>query len=422
MTYEFQYLVHLFSCGARGVTPDAPSNAPDMNRLLSLARKQSVLPMVSLALSQAPDTGLDPKEKQALAEGAQRAALLCYHQKRALFSLLKDLESQGIRAVLLKGHAAAQLYAVPECRVSVDSDIYVDPADEKRALRLLKEKGLRVIPRQAQSHHASCVHPVIGLVELHSRLYDDLARKIWFSPAQGRELAQEPYERRETPEGVFYTLGRTDQTIFLALHMAKHFIHGGLSLRQMMDITLHMQKYHESIDVTRFWDVMEKLRFQTLLSVVFSAMVDFGGFREEDFPGMQKQKPETVLALLNDLESGGWLGLGQSKERKSAYFLYSRAAYARQRKALPFNVYMLWRFFTYNAHSVFPPRAELEAEYPHAQKTVWLLPAAWAHHVSLRFVRKFTGNVRAGLTRREEHMDDISQDRLKLFREFHMME
>ena len=422
MTYEFEYLLHLFSCGARGGIPDAPSTAPDMTSLLSLAREQSVLPMVSLTLAQAPDTGLDPKQKQALAEGAQRAALLCYQQKRALFSLLSDFESQSIRAVLLKGHAAAQLYAVPECRVSVDTDIYVDPADEKRALRLLKEKGCRVTPRQAQSHHASCVHPVIGLVELHTRLYDDLTSKVWFSPGEGRELVREPYERRETPEGAFYTLGRTDQAIFLALHMAKHFIHGGLSLRQMMDVALHMQKNHESIDVGRFWDVMEKLRFFKLLSAVFSTMVDLCGFEENDFPGMQKQDPETVAALLNDLESGGWLGISQNKERKSAYFLYSRAAYARQRKALPFDLYMLWRFFSFNAHSVFPKRAELEAEYPHAQKTAWLLPAAWLHHVSLRFLRKFTGSVRAGLTRRVEHMDGISKDRVKLFKEFHMMD
>jgi hypothetical protein len=259
-------------------------------------------------------------------------------------------------------------------------------------------------------------------VELHTRLYDDLVRKIWFSPAQGRELAREPYERRETPEGAFYALGRTDHLIFLALHMAKHFIHGGLSLRQMMDVALHMQKYRESIDVGRFWDVMEKLRFQKLLSAIFSAMVDFGGFEDTDFPGMKRQEPETVAALLNDLESGGWLGISQIKERKSAYFLYSRAAYARQRKALPFDVYMLWRFLAFNAHSMFPSRAELEAEYPRAQKTAWLLPMAWAHHVSFWVLRKFTGNVRAGLTRREDHTDAVSRDRMMLFHEFQMME
>ncbi len=391
MTYDFEYMLHLFACGARGMTPKPPRKAVDFERLIQLAIEQSVLPLVGAALCHAPDSGFPPEKLQSLVNSARMIAVSNFMKRRINFKLLKDFEEAGIQAVLLKGYPLADLYAEPDFRISSDTDIYVDIKDEKRAYQLLREHGCKVNPRSPLSHHAVCEHPQIGQIELHAILYGRIVEDVWFDTMDDRQYIQEDYEKYESQEGHCLTLGKTDNLIFLVLHMTKHFIAGGVSLRQMMDIALYLKAYRDQIDLQRFFCILDSLKYRDLLKTVLSMQVSYCGFSPDDFIGYTKADDSAVSALLEDLEAGGWLGMKETVERSDTWYRYSRSKYLKKKNVFFYWFYMMKRSFIRCVHALFPPRAALEARFPYAKKTMWLIPFAWTQQLFLRIMQLLHG-------------------------------
>ena len=82
----------------------------------------------------------------------------------------------------------------------------------------------------------------------------------------GAEYVRESFQTIEFQDGKITTLGPTDQLIFLTLHMIKHFISGGLSIRMMLDIELHFKVNKCAIDQTRYWNIMKRLKYTKLIN------------------------------------------------------------------------------------------------------------------------------------------------------------
>jgi hypothetical protein len=421
MTYEFEYLMHLYACGSRGLTPQPPRQPIDFDRLIQLAHEQSVLPLVGVALSNATNVGLPSEKAQALVARTRSLALTNYFKKGLILKLLKDFEEAGIKAVLLKGFAVADLYAEPNCRISTDTDIYIDKKDEKRACKLLKDHGCNVNPRPPLSHHAVCEHPQMGHIELHVILYDEFVENIWFGKMDDRQFIQEELKRYEDGNGSCLILGSTDNLIFLALHMIKHFILRGTSLRQMMDIALYLKIHQAQIDLKRFWATLDSLKYRKLINTVLSVMVSYSGFTSEDFIGFEKADEATTSALLNDLETGGWLGNKESEKRKGSWFMYNRIRYTEKRTSLSYWCYMIKRNTINYICVLFPVRAALEKKFPYVKKTIWLVPAAWIHRLLFGIWKLLCGKMDTGFALRSEQVSSDDKGRDYLFKLMNMM-
>ena len=65
-------------------------------------------------------------------------------RRDAIFDLFQRLRDFGIPFDILKGIGLSVLYAVPECRVCGDVDLYVGPENEERAQSVLKNFGVNV--------------------------------------------------------------------------------------------------------------------------------------------------------------------------------------------------------------------------------------------------------------------------------------
>lgn len=421
MTYEFEYLMHLFSCGARGMSPQPPRQPVDYDRLMRLAHEQSVLPLIGAALSGASSIFFPTEKKQALLNSTRSMAFSNYLRKRQILNLLLDFQKAGIQAVLLKGFAAADMYAEPDCRISCDTDIYVERKDEKRAYELLKEHDCIVIPRSPLSHHAVCRQEKMGHIELHVSLYDAFAEDIWFGVANEKKLPQEPFEWQVFAEGACLTLGKTDNLLFLALHMIKHFIYSGISLRQMMDIALNMKTHRRQIDFKRFWDILESLKYKKMMNAVLSVLVSFCGFSPDDFWGFEPQDDTVVSALLSDLEAGGWLGKNETEGRKDAGYGYNRLRFLETRNPFSYWCYMSKRIVIRCFHAALPPRDALENSFPYAQKASCLLPIAWIHHILSGALRLLLGKPDAGIALHKRRASDKKDARMQLFRLMQMI-
>lgn len=419
MSFEFEYLMHLLAAASRGFPARKAEQNLRWERLIQLAREQSVEPLVGYVLKKQPELGCPEMLRKELEQRLRQRTLLDFQRRILHFRLLEAMEKAGLTVVLLKGYDAARNFAVPECRISTDVDLWVAPEEEERACTFLAEQGFAVEPRWKNGHHAVCHHPRMGCVELHTLLYDEIVESIWFGKKDGRELIQEPFGRVETPEGSYTCLGDTDNLLFLSLHMIKHFIISGMSLRILMDVALFFAKNRDRVDLERFWNTMKQLRYERLMNCVLWAAVDHFGFEPTDFPGIGTRRPPQTAVVLADLEQGGWLGFNDKEAREDGWYEYNRQMLLRDKKPWQYKAYMLrWRL---DAVWTSLSYRQLETECAYLKKRPWLYPAALLG----KFFRKLGKFLRYGLTRSiasdEEKMSESGRQRMKLFRELEML-
>ncbi len=425
MTYEFVYLMHLLASGATGLPVQLPIHKINWNKLLQLADEQSIKSLIAYAIK---SSNVDCPEhvRMIIINSLHTNAINAAFRKSAIINLLDDFENNKIRAVVLKGFAVAECYIVPECRISGDTDIFVNPNDEQRAYALLRNKGFEVQPCSPRDHHAVCYHSVMGCVELHVILYDTIVEDVWFEKMDGSQFVCESYIQNITDFGSYYTLGITDHLIFITLHMIKHFIISGISLRMMMDTALYIKKYKDKADMKRFWNIIDKLQYRVLLSNILGSMILYCGFTEDDFPGITidviKSEPSHIQMILDDLEQGGWLGFNDKEAREDGWYEYNREKLLADRSQFQYKLYMFkWSMYSY-IKALFPTREHLTKRYPILKKHILLIPFALIHRFFTRgFFHIKGGNINRRVVNNEADLSDSGKKRIEMFRKLGMM-
>ena len=374
-----QTLIRLVSAGAR--KEDVSNLLIDWNTVLSLAAEQHVIPLVACALLYSPGLECPDQLREYQLNTMRAESSINLIRRQRIMHLLQELKEAGIDAKVIKGYAVSGCYAHPECRGSVDTDLLVDLSQEKEAIDLLEAKDFRVSIRGATSHHSVCQHKKFGMLELHVALYAELIREIWFGNVTENELVQEAFIEVTDENGTFVTLGHTDHLIFLTLHMIKHFILEGLTLRMMLDLALFFSEKREAIDAVRYWNIMKKLHFDQLVSSVFGIMISHGGFDQTDFPGLVTDVLMQKSAVLEDLLQGGYMGVKEKEARHKSGMQYNRQMLLREKSQGQYALFMaLWKLRG-GRNAMFPSAHKLCKKYPFAEKNKLLLPFVWIYHV-----------------------------------------
>ena len=422
MTNEFQFLLRLTSAGSTGETVTQPDFPVDWQKVQRLAQEQAVTALVGYALKRSPELDCPAPVRQLMTQSMRSAAIRNSLKRAAVFALLERMEAAGIHVVLMKGFVAGMCYASPECRTSADSDVLVDPKDEDRACDFFEQEGSTVQRRAATGHHDVARHPQLGIVELHVQLYDEIMEDAWFDQMDGSEYINEPHRLIRTEDGDFYTLGDTDHLIFLSLHMIKHFILSGMGIRMMLDVALWMNRHRDTVDFARYWRTMEEQKYTQLMNGILWALIRYGGFCPENFPGIGEENTTQVDMILTDLEQGGLMGMRDKEERNDGWHEYNRQKLLARMNPWQYKVYMLrWRFRD-GWRFVFPRKHTLAQKYPYIVERPWLLPYAWAHRLIVRGGRHLRNGV---LTREmvtdEAKLSQAGKDRVRMFRDLGMM-
>lgn len=401
---------------------DIQSDSLDWYEIIRLAYEQSVGNLLAYALN-ANAAIACPEEFRADMISRMRVAtvknVIC---RKYIMKLLQDFEAEGIPVVLLKGYAVAEEYCAPECRTSSDTDIWVTPENEERACAFLEKQGFEVQPRWKNGHHAVCHHPVMGTVELHVILYDEIIEEIWFNRTDGHEFVAEPRERVDEKEASYYTLGKTDHLIFLTLHMVKHFIISGMSLRMMLDVSLFLKNHSHEMDIDRFWNTLMSLKYDNCVNAVLTAMVRYAGFSAEDFPGFVIADDVRVAEMLNDLELGGSMGMNDRQSREDGSNAYNREKMLKNRSKFGYILYMIkWQSSLY-LKAIFPTREVLAERYPYVLTKPLLIPFAWVHRMVTRgIIRLKKGNLINHAVINEDKISSSGKERLEMFRRLGML-
>lgn len=415
-----QMLIRLAAAGARGETLTVQK--VDWPSLTPLAAEQGVVPLVALAVLHAPELECPEALRECLMNALRTECSTNLLRRQRVLHLIGELKQTGIEAKILKGYAIAENYACPESRSSVDTDLLIDVQQEKAALRFLEARGFRITPRVATSHHSVCQHKKYGEIEPHVALYDELIRDAWFQSADTAALVQEKSVTIETPDGSYTALGYTDHLIFITLHMVKHFILGGLTLRMMLDIALLFARNRERIDAARFWSTMERLHYAKLVNCVLWAMILYGGFQAADFPGCVAEAPEQIALMLGDLLQGGYMGVKETDAHYASGMEYNRLVLLKSKSTTGYRLYMLRFKMRSVAIHMFPNRKLLVEMYPRAGRHAAVWPFLFFYQMFAYPIKK----VRSGALRRDirsgsSTLEQETQARLDMFRKLDML-
>jgi hypothetical protein len=422
ITAEFAHLMYLFACGSHGILDIACDQDINWEKLLVLANQQTVSEMIAAAITRSNASQCPAELKIDLVNCSKAAMMRGYVKKVRTIAMLERFDNAGIRAAVLKGFAVAREYAAPEGRISVDTDILISPSDEQKAVQFLRENGFQMNKRTPQGHHTVCMHPLIGQVELHISLYEKLVEEAWFGFKNSATSLLEPMIPIQSDEGRYYTLGHTDNLTFLAMHLIKHFIIGGTSLRMMMDFALYYKKHKTEVNRQYFWDLLDKLKYKELINTILGAMICFCKFSQDDFPGMGLYNTNNVDVFLNDLEVGGCMGVNDKLAREEGWGIYNREKLIANGNLLLYKLYM-WHWNLSNFYAaLFPPRRLLESRYPYTKKNKFLLPVAWTQRLFTRgSARLFTDEFDTRIVKNEERVSQGGRERVAMFRKLGML-
>lgn len=416
----FRQVASIAAAGARGETLTVQK--VDWSSLMPLAAEQGVVPLVALTVLHAPELECPEALREYLMNALRTECSTNLLRRQRVLHLIGELKQAGIEAKILKGYAIAENYACPESRSSVDTDLLIDVQQEEAALRFLEARGFRITPRAATSHHSVCQHRKYGEIELHVSLYTEFVQEVWFQGMGTAELIREVPITIQTPDGSYTALGYTDHLIFIALHMVKHFILGGLTLRMMLDIALLFARNRERIDAARFWSTMERLHYAKLVNCVLWAMILYGGFQAADFPGCTAEAPEQIALMLGDLLQGGYMGVKETDARYASGMEYNRLVLLKSKSAAEYRLYMLRYKVRSAAKHMFPTGKMLREMYPHAGRHAAVLPFLFFYQMFAYPIKK----VRSGALRRDIRsgsgtLERETQARLDMFRELDML-
>lgn len=413
-------LIKFASMGARGIT--APAVLGLDENLLHTAVEQNVLPFVACVLLKTDSACSSEKIREQCLETLRISASTNMIRQQRVLHLIREMEEAGYHVCVLKGLSVARLYAYPESRESIDTDLLIDPTKEKEVYAFLRERGFHVKGRRLTANDGGCEHAKYGKIEIHTSLYPELTETVWKSFLDWDELQKEKHTRVKMQDKSFETLGHTDQLVFLTLHMIKHFIESGLSIRMMLDVALHFSTYHQKIDSEHFWHVMRALKFQGLVNAILWIMIREGGFSEEDFPGIGRAVPERMSAILGDLEKGGYMGAHEIVERHEGGMEYYRQRMLKRKSVVQYWNYMLsWKFRS-GLQNMFPNYRRLKQMHPLLERHPVLAPAMWlVQMVYYPVVKIKSGVLRRDIRGDKSTMSAESEQRMELFEKLGML-
>ncbi|MBR5272690.1 MAG: nucleotidyltransferase family protein [Clostridia bacterium] len=298
----------------------------------------------------------------------KRAAIDAYKEtKKAVCAtkLLKALRLNGITAVVLKGLAYKAFYPYPELRKMSDLDLLIIGADLQDVYSVACSVGN--VESAAENHHFTLDSTLN--VETTVNLYPDKENALFEEYALNDEINSDSVCEFSFYTDEFLTLSPSQNVLYCAYHMFKHFIFGGVGARQMCDFVLLISKLSDKIDWRYIYEKSQTARMQSYLySLVRIADMLFGVNVTNAYEIFDKKvDDETVLEVWCDMLDGGVFGMSTS-ERELARSIVFRKIKGMNRGEEVRGI-----------RAVFPPLSHMRKEFSYVESCPLLLPVGWVH-------------------------------------------
>lgn len=320
MTKNFEDLITLLSATITG-NSDIDVSDFSFSDMYSLAKAQQVHTIVFPVIQE-----LKAKHGSLIADDVFgtwetsffKTMAFSFQRNQYMNDLIQRLEDLGIRNCILKGRVLSELYPVPESRVSSDVDLLIpERKDLKTVIEMLAKDGFRIGEVLKDSHQIECRHRSFGLIEIHTDIYDDIAKNVWF---ENSIVLSDEFVKQEQEDGTFYyTLPVTDGAIFITVHFLKHFLSHGCGIRQLLDMLMYLKKHEDNIDWQRYNALFAELKYLKFIRYC----QDIGNrFFAMGFV-VEQSDNEVCRSILTDMENGGVFG-GNEEYRTSFTYHFTK--------------------------------------------------------------------------------------------------
>ncbi len=393
--------IKLYACGMKGVLPEGERvyTKAEIEEIEKTARMQGVWTVVFAALKKLSEQGRVQIPAAMLAKWQMEIHLKVMEytlRQEAMYSFVEEKLAFS-NPIVLKGDLISDLYADPALRMSGDTDLLIDPKDEKAVLDAFVQEGGDYKPRGENNNQAVCVHPKAGKFEIHISLDTKEVTEVWYD---NLDFGAEEKRQVTLKNGHTVTaLGITDGAINMVLHVLKHLISGISHLKMLGDAILYLSHYADKIDFDRMNAVMKQLGYTSVYETIKRIGVLYFGFSNltscEQYDALAEK-------LLNDLQFCA--ENGYQEEILSAYQEYSKIRYETYHKK-DYGTYKAGLTRREAKGRLFPKKTALYGEYPILIKYGWLLPVVWV----VRIFQKLFGKKTAQTTQTKPRLELLKE-------------
>ncbi len=164
-------------------------------------------------------------------------------QAKDLSKIFRRCQEAKIPILPLKGCVIKDLYPYPELRFMSDADLLVPINSDKIMRTIMEEEGFFYHKVDAGDTDVY-VSPLKLNYEIHLTLGDE-----GFSD-KSRAFTKKLLEISRSKTEGSYTMALTpeDHYIYILIHFIKHFIYGGVGIRQLTDLFICYTKWHLDMD------------------------------------------------------------------------------------------------------------------------------------------------------------------------------
>lgn len=192
-----------------------------------------------------------------------------------LMQIENELQSLGIKFMLLKGARIRDFYPKQIMRQMGDFDIMYDIADQEKLIKMMTNRGYKLTSEDGNSDDFN--KAPFYTFEFHHDLFKDV---YGFCPDFSFV-----WDRAEVEESNNYKYRMTIEDIYLhsLAHMYKHFVFGGFGIRFIIDNYLIIKQFGGSLDEEYISKRIDEMQLQDFRKTVdeFSASFFEGELSDE---------------------------------------------------------------------------------------------------------------------------------------------
>lgn len=333
-----------------------PLSRENLIELYNLANVHQILPLVYESTYKSQ--GADPQVKSIV----MRSIMMQTLQTRDFLNFVNKMDEAGLHPLVVKGIIARSLYPIPDERPSGDEDLFVTPDMFKTYHQFFIEHDM-ITGENIDAYEVAYQLKGSPLyIELHKSLFSDKSQAY----GSWNQFFYEAHKRAvvEKIEGIeIHTMCPDDHFLFLILHALKHFLHGGVGIRQVADIMMFAKHYN--IDYDHVFEQLQKVSCgvfgATLLSIGQKYLI------EAPIPQKYLDLSQNIEDLLKDILDAGVYGNSNLSRKHSSNITLEAITLSNQGKKAHASL----------KNTLFPKREDLVGRYPYLKKHGYLLPVAW---------------------------------------------
>lgn len=195
------------------------------------------------------------------------------------------LTDNGIRCAVLKGAAVAAYYSSPVLRRAGDIDIYVPDSDQfEKAGQVLSDNGFIREQESYSLHHVGFMGESGIETELHSALVEPFDDDHINGMIQAFE-ENLTYTEVMVRDGLkLPALSDKNNAVYLMLHLLSHFLGEGISVRQLVDISVIFNHINDEKSRRYFSDFMIQAGLKTFAVTVCGYCQRYLGLSPDNNP------------------------------------------------------------------------------------------------------------------------------------------